>query len=392
MAEESPSSQQTGGRRITGDARITAAFGGTAGEYFRIWSVNTLLTVITIGIYSPWAKVRNKRYFYGSTTIAGANFEYHANPLAILIARVVLLSLLVAGGYWVGGDDFRDAGYSLILAVVLPWALVRGLAFNARNSSWAGVRFSFKCDFIPIYLIYSPMLILNGFFFYELLADGLFLHPDSEEVRDIIWAALGAVFIFSLPPLVRAYHLYKAGRHKLGNLRFYLHKPPVLAYYGALVAPFLCVSGFVFLALLLAGFVAEKTGAGGMSDIYIGVAGFVIGLVAMVLFMQFSQAALFRLFWGNLRAENDNFAARFVCRMNVWHFAFNILLVNAAATILSFGFLHPWAKVRKTKYLVRHLHIVAPPAALAAAAGRQESPFGEEVEVAEGFDFDVGLV
>jgi uncharacterized membrane protein YjgN (DUF898 family) len=37
-------------------------FRGTGGEYFRIWIVNLLLTILTLGIYSAWAKVRQLRY------------------------------------------------------------------------------------------------------------------------------------------------------------------------------------------------------------------------------------------------------------------------------------------------------------------------------------------
>lgn len=41
-------------------------FTGNGREYFRIWIVNTLLTILTLGIYSAWAKVRKKRYIYGN--------------------------------------------------------------------------------------------------------------------------------------------------------------------------------------------------------------------------------------------------------------------------------------------------------------------------------------
>ncbi len=38
-------------------------FTGEGSEYFRIWIVNVFLSVITLGIYSAWAKVRRMRYF-----------------------------------------------------------------------------------------------------------------------------------------------------------------------------------------------------------------------------------------------------------------------------------------------------------------------------------------
>ena len=52
---------------------ISFQFKGRAGEYFRIWIVNTLLSVVTLGVYSAWAKVKRLRYFYGSTFLDGVH-------------------------------------------------------------------------------------------------------------------------------------------------------------------------------------------------------------------------------------------------------------------------------------------------------------------------------
>ena len=52
-----------------GDADVMAEsleFRGKTGEFFGIWIVNVFLTIITLGIYSAWAKVRTNRYFYGN--------------------------------------------------------------------------------------------------------------------------------------------------------------------------------------------------------------------------------------------------------------------------------------------------------------------------------------
>ena len=70
-------------------------FRATGGEYFRIWIVNLLLTIVTLGIYSAWAKVRRLRYFYGSTLLDGHSFEYHAKPLAILKGRLIVFAAYV---------------------------------------------------------------------------------------------------------------------------------------------------------------------------------------------------------------------------------------------------------------------------------------------------------
>ena len=53
-------------------------FKGKAMEYFGIWLANILLTVVTIGIFSAWAKVRRLKYFYNNTNILENSFLYHA--------------------------------------------------------------------------------------------------------------------------------------------------------------------------------------------------------------------------------------------------------------------------------------------------------------------------
>jgi hypothetical protein len=57
------------------NAVIPFEFGGSGLEYFKIWLVNGILTILTLGIYSAWAKVRRKKYIYGSVRLKGAGFE-----------------------------------------------------------------------------------------------------------------------------------------------------------------------------------------------------------------------------------------------------------------------------------------------------------------------------
>jgi uncharacterized membrane protein YjgN (DUF898 family) len=63
------------------------SFSGDGAVYFRIWIVNLLLSILTLGIYSAWGKVRSHQYLYGHTRFAGSSFGYHGKPLAILKGR-----------------------------------------------------------------------------------------------------------------------------------------------------------------------------------------------------------------------------------------------------------------------------------------------------------------
>src|SRR5258708_35224200 len=74
-------------------------FTGNGAEYFGVWIVNLLLTIITLGIYSAWAKVRRKQNFYRQTEVAGAPFDFFAQPPMTLNGRGVWLVIPLASDY-----------------------------------------------------------------------------------------------------------------------------------------------------------------------------------------------------------------------------------------------------------------------------------------------------
>ncbi len=106
-------------------------FTGSTREYFGIWIVNVLLTLVTLGVYSAWAKVRRQRYFHGSTRLAGASFDYHAKPIRILIGRVIVLAMLV--GYNLAPHFLPVVGGFAGRGLPVRGALfvMRGLRFRA---------------------------------------------------------------------------------------------------------------------------------------------------------------------------------------------------------------------------------------------------------------------
>ena len=81
-------------------------FTGRGDEYFRIWVVNLFLSIVTLGVYSAWAKVRKTRYFWQNARLDGHVFDFHGSPLPILRGRIVALVLLVAYSW---GFEFSPA-------------------------------------------------------------------------------------------------------------------------------------------------------------------------------------------------------------------------------------------------------------------------------------------
>lgn len=72
------------------DKSVNLKFHGSGFGYFKIQIVNLVLTILTLGIYSGWAIVRSKRYFYSNTEISGARFSYQGSGGSILISWLFL--------------------------------------------------------------------------------------------------------------------------------------------------------------------------------------------------------------------------------------------------------------------------------------------------------------
>ncbi|MDI1297559.1 YjgN family protein [Methylotenera sp.] len=139
-------------------------FTGKAGEYFGIWIVNLLLSIVTLGIYSAWAKVRRKKYFYNNTLVDGVGFDYHANPINILKGRIIAFVLFVIYSVVSGMNPAFGLLMAFILFLALPWIIVRGMMFNARNSSYRGLRFDFNGTYgqaIKVFIGYTLLIIVT---------------------------------------------------------------------------------------------------------------------------------------------------------------------------------------------------------------------------------------
>jgi uncharacterized membrane protein YjgN (DUF898 family) len=132
-------------------------FTGSGSEYFRIWISNLILTYLTVGIYSAWAKVRREKYFHQNTVIAGHSLDYHGKPIAILKGRALAFVLLAASSSTV----LPVVGYVALGIIVLafPFFMQRSLRFRLANSSYRGIRFGFAGTVKEAYVAVAPFLI-----------------------------------------------------------------------------------------------------------------------------------------------------------------------------------------------------------------------------------------
>ncbi len=333
-------------------------FTGEGGEYFRIWIVNLLLTIVTLGIYSAWAKVRREQYFHRHLLLAESGFEYHGRPLAILKGRIVAVALLVTLSV---AEDIGPLAYGAALLVILPlvpWLAVRALRFRAYNTSYRGLRFSFHGTYWEAFRVFVG---------YGLLA--LFT----------LWLAF--------PVWYRRMRTFALDNLRFGTTEF---RCTVGAgeIYRATAGPVLALVGLFFATVILLGILA-----GVNSKRVVDTATFVGLLVLPAMFLGF-QAVIIP--WINVRLANAVWnqttlgGHAFRSSLKARHFV-ALTLVNWLAIIGTAGLFIPWARVRIARYRAECMAIDATCDLDAFIAGEGQAATALGDETAELFDLDIAL-
>ena len=314
-------------------------FSGSAGEYFRIWIVNLCLTLITIGIFSAWAKVRKKRYFYSHLTLDDTPFQYLARPMPIFKGRIIAAILFLM--YYLSSHVFTAMlpyviGAGLIIA---PWVIVQSAAFNARYSAWRNMTFRFEGSYMEALKVISAWGVIPA------IAVGTIFNWWGKY-----WAAgiLFGLFALLFPWWIRRLKNFIVTKTSYGG-----H----LGQFGATGGDFFKV---YFLAGLIAFGFAVITGITVMVSSaaikgkpYIALV-FMLPIYAGYVFAYaYIQANITNTVWNRIRLG----PLRFTCTLKSFDLV-KLYLTNAIGIIVSAGLLIPWAVIRTFRYRADHTQVI----------------------------------
>ena len=155
------------------------AFHGSGGALFGIHIVNILRTLVTLGAYRFWGRVRVRRYMLSQTAFEGDRLAYHGTGKellrgflkAILVFGLPITALNLAGQLF-GDLLVANAAQVLTWAAVMvfvPVAMVGARRYRLSRTSWRGIRFSFHgriWDFIKLFVGGSLLTSLTLGFYY----------------------------------------------------------------------------------------------------------------------------------------------------------------------------------------------------------------------------------
>ena len=342
---------------------VPIVFTGNGSEYFRIWIINLALTILTLGIYSAWAKVRRLQYFYRNTSIAGAGFDYHGDPKAILKGRIIGVLLLLA--YQLLGSFSITAGILafLLLVTVLPWLLQRSLRFKLSNSSYRGLRFHFAGSVGGAYQAF------------------------------LLWPLAGYITLGLLMPLAhREIKSYQHNHARFGDAAFAFS-----AKAGDFYRIYLRALGMVVLILVAGGLIAAGSMAGFQAAFgdgkpgreMIGAVMVAVVILYLLLFLVISPwmaARLQNLVWNHTTLESHGIRSFVRARDLLW-----LYVSNFVGIVLTLGLYKPFADIRLARYRLSHTELLVDGDLESFLGARAQTVSAVGEETADVFNVDISL-
>jgi uncharacterized membrane protein YjgN (DUF898 family) len=303
-------------------------FKGEGTEFFGLVIVNWLLTVVTLGIYYPWAKVKKMKYLFESTYFNGTSFQFHGTGKemfkgfikAILIFASIygLLLLFIYLDMAIIGAVL----FYLIFLAILPIAIHGSYKYRMSRTSWRGIRFGYTGDRKELCVNFIKWL-------------GLTI---------VTFGVYGSWFIVNLRSFI------------FGNIKF--------------------------------GDIDMQYKGRGSEYFLINLKGYFLSILTLGIYMFWWQKELFEYFINNVSLHKEEKSIKLKSTVEAGDL-FILCLVNVIMLIFSLGLAYAWVEMRTMKYLFSNIQMTGD-IDLDAITQKQENykdATGEDIEDMLDMDF-----
>lgn len=391
-------------------------FTGSGGEYFRVWIVNVLLSIVTLGIYTPWARRRTAQYFYGHTLVAGSPLEFTAQQRKMVMGFVLLMLITIA--YQLAVNTGQDTAVGLFLlsgALLAPYIWASAMRFRLGATRWRGLRLQFTASWKEVYIASWPVFALAlvwfcVFFGMQMLSPELAQALEAAEEEGAKRAlpsftpAMGGLLVLGLVLTVlcfiRLEYNYKSllvlraqvgaerGRWKpvyMDFVKVWLATVAVFILCVVLISTVIGVLAGSSIALLAA--TSDKLGFWMFVVIFVAIIGGMFLLfLASAPARAYREARMFQLLWNNTGLSH---VARFKCHLKSGRYV-GLRLKNMLFTLLTLGLYRPFARVSeyrmKLESVTLHVKGGADQVAGAMVRQQQQGGLGDALADAAGLD------
>ncbi len=137
---------------------------------------NIALTIITLGIYSFWGKVKVRQFLWQNSEFHGQRFIYHGTGKELLLGWLKVIGIYIGGVAITQAAMFASPTYgpiaSLVFAFIILWLIPYAVYMSQRylysRTSWRGIRLGMTREVKPFVLEfvrgYFLTIITLGFY------------------------------------------------------------------------------------------------------------------------------------------------------------------------------------------------------------------------------------
>jgi uncharacterized membrane protein YjgN (DUF898 family) len=276
-------------------------FLGTGTELLGITLLNMVLSIVTLGLYYPWARVNRLKFLYQNTYLNDTPFVFSGTGKELFKGFVkFFVAIVVVYGIYIWAQTTHDVTTVLLatlllvlfFACIVPLAIHGALRYRLSRTSWRGIHFGYRGDrgqlFMDMWLGYFLSAITFG--------------------------------------LYNSWFVTKLRTYIIGNVRF------GNVYFG-------------------------YDGEGG-ELFWINFKGGVLTFLTLGLYYFWYKAEFMRYFANHTYLEHDGKKVYLEAHYSGGDL-FGLIIVNLLISLFTFGFGVPFAEVRTAKFMLDHLHIPA---------------------------------
>jgi uncharacterized membrane protein YjgN (DUF898 family) len=272
------------------------SFFGKGGDFFKIKIVNIIFSILTLGLYYPWAKAKTLSYLYSHTSFEDQPFAFTGTGKEMFkgFIKAILIFLIIDAVFFAFAFNGHPIAGLIILYIlillILPIAIHGAYKYRMAKTTWRGIRFG--------YLGNRDELM-------KLFFSGLFL-------TIITLGIYGSWFHINL-------RKYIIGNIKVGNASF--------NYRGD-----------------------------GTPYFWLNLKGYLLTIVTIGIYAFWWQKDLFDYYVNNLEIMQGDKRVDFTSTMTGGKFA-GLIITNILVLIFTLGIGFAWVEVRTLQFIARNISI-----------------------------------
>jgi uncharacterized membrane protein YjgN (DUF898 family) len=324
------------------------------GELYKIFIPNVLFTILTLGLFRFWAKVRNRRYILSRVSVLGDSFEYSGTGGELfkgflIIFFLILLPFGIIPAFYANAiavaqpeqAEMIRSAQGVFFFLLFPVAIIRSYRYLFSRISWRGVRFA------QVGATFGYWWRWVGFMILMPLTFGL-IYPKREVVlsRYIVSNTRFGNQAFQMD--VKARKLYPA---------FLLM---VLAM-AVLFIVFQFAGGLVLGGSLFSGLLISNGSGVSLNESKLTatlITSFVIGAILVAIIglclFNFAMAIYKRKVWNEYVSCSYLGECKFKADIGLWEFA-QFQFINTFLFFATLGFAYPIIVCRTLAFIARHV-------------------------------------